>query len=76
MCIRDRAWCALLGRDDVSPTDDFFQLGGDSLLVIRLIRAVDAAVGIRLSPRDLMLAGTFAKQVEVLERAVATPVHR
>lgn len=74
--VMGEAWCALLGRDDVSPTDDFFQLGGDSLLVIRLIRAVDAAVGIRLSPRDLMLAGTFAKQVEVLERAVATPVHR
>lgn len=65
------AWHDLLGLDEVASDDDFFQLGGDSLLVVRLIRVIDTSAGIRLPPRDLLVARTFGQQVEVLRQAAA-----
>jgi hypothetical protein len=33
-------WCSLLGYSEIGRTDDFFELGGDSMLGIRMIGAV------------------------------------
>ncbi|MEM1106300.1 MAG: amino acid adenylation domain-containing protein [Pseudomonadota bacterium] len=45
-------WSECLGRDDVSPTDNFFDLGGDSLLSIRLA-SIAKRHGLSLVPHDV-----------------------
>ncbi|WP_033442424.1 non-ribosomal peptide synthase/polyketide synthase [Saccharothrix sp. NRRL B-16314] len=41
----------VLGLDRVGATDDFFRLGGDSILSIRVTSRLRAAFGVQLSPR-------------------------
>jgi acyl carrier protein len=41
-------WAALLGRPDVGPDDDFFAVGGHSLLGMRLVAAVGDRLGVEL----------------------------
>ncbi|MFI1587315.1 condensation domain-containing protein [Streptomyces halstedii] len=42
------AWCVLLGAETVSRDDDFFDLGGDSLMQVQLANAVERDFGIDL----------------------------
>ncbi|MBV6306382.1 amino acid adenylation domain-containing protein [Candidimonas humi] len=56
-------WRELLGLDSISVTDDFFHVGGDSILAIRMAaRAVDA--GLPLTPTDVF-------QLQSIERLAA-----
>ena len=60
----ERRWCALvadvLGLPEVAPDDDFFDLGGDSMLAMRLVAAAREA-GLELTPRTLFEARTVAR---------------
>ncbi|HEY1017220.1 MAG TPA: amino acid adenylation domain-containing protein [Herpetosiphonaceae bacterium] len=47
-------WRALLGRPEISVTDDFFDLGGHSLLAVRLMNQIEKQLG-----RELPLAALF-----------------
>lgn len=47
----------VLGASRVGPDDDFFRLGGHSLLVVKLVSRL-AAAGIRIAVRDVLLAPT------------------
>jgi len=49
------AWRSVLGIDAVSVTDNFFQLGGTSLLCFRVVDEVRRTSGQSLSPRALLL---------------------
>jgi amino acid adenylation domain-containing protein len=42
------AWCAVLGIEQVSATDNFFALGGQSLLAIRLAARLRRSLGLAL----------------------------
>ncbi|MEV4396425.1 amino acid adenylation domain-containing protein [Nonomuraea sp. NPDC049607] len=55
-------WAEVLGLDvaDVGVEDDFFDLGGDSVLSIRVISRVRAALGAAPSPRQLFDTPTIA----------------
>ncbi|MFI7416490.1 amino acid adenylation domain-containing protein [Nonomuraea sp. NPDC049684] len=55
-------WAEVLGLDvaDVGVEDDFFDLGGDSILSIRVISRVRAALGAAPSPRQLFDTPTIA----------------
>jgi amino acid adenylation domain-containing protein len=46
-------WCDLLGVSTVSKGDDFFMLGGHSLLVMRLVHRVHEEFGLTLPPGAL-----------------------
>ncbi len=59
-------WQALLGVPNVSPSDDFFALGGDSLLAAELCARIEGRFGRRLVPADLLVARTLAAQESLL----------
>ena len=52
-------WAHVLGVPRVGIRDDFFELGGDSILGIRVIGRVRAALGVELSVRDVFAASTL-----------------
>ena len=60
---------SLLGVDEVSVQDNFFMLGGHSLLGTQLIARVRDAFGVELSLRTLFDAPTIADLAAEIERA-------
>lgn len=47
-------WKEVLSIDKVSTSDDFFSLGGSSILLIRTMALIQSQLGIKLSMRDFM----------------------
>jgi acyl transferase domain-containing protein len=64
-------WMDLLGKTELSDESDFFQLGGDSLTIVRLARRVKEKVGIELPIRDVMSARTLGNQAVILAAFMA-----
>ncbi len=62
-------WCELLGVGSVAPEDDFFRLGGDSLLAARLMLRVREVCKIGFPTYVLYESGTLRSFIEVLRRA-------
>ncbi|MDB5701916.1 MAG: amino acid adenylation protein [Sphingomonadales bacterium] len=53
-------WSELLGVTNIAPNDDFFDLGGYSLITVRLLRRIEQEFGRVLEIADLMRASTLA----------------
>ena len=51
-------WCKVLKREQIGADDNFFDLGGNSLLAIRMSSALQAATGHTLPIRQLFQFGT------------------
>ena len=66
-------WRDVLGRQDVQPTDDFFDMGGDSLTVLRLVTRATAA-GLPISVSDVYRNPTVAGLAAVDGTTAAEPV--
>jgi acyl carrier protein len=62
-------WAHVLGLDRVGIDDDFFVLGGDSLLAAELVAAVGDAFGAEVEPAALLGAATVAEMAALLEQA-------
>jgi hypothetical protein len=54
------AWCQVLGRDQVGVKENFFDAGGDSLLIVRLQTALIGSLGRQVSIVDLYTHPTVA----------------
>lgn len=65
-------WKETLGLEKVGVTDDFFELGGDSLLSFRVTNRANAA-GLPLSPRHLFQHRTIAELAKALEIEGTSP---
>jgi amino acid adenylation domain-containing protein len=65
-------WRSVLKVEQVSRGDDFFDLGGHSLLIARLIRRIQADYGVRLPMGALFQAPRLAEMAELLESGAAT----
>ncbi len=66
-------WAEVLGLDFVAPDDDYFELGGDSIMSIRII-ARAKTLGLQLKPGDLLEHPTVAGLAGVARRAAAPAV--
>ncbi|MFC1232972.1 type I polyketide synthase [Streptomyces sp. Sce081] len=64
----EEVWCQTLGVAGVTDSDDFFDLGGESLLALALTTAVRDRVGADVSVTDFTLEATFGRLVESAER--------
>jgi amino acid adenylation domain-containing protein len=61
-------WAETLNVDRVGVYDDFFALGGHSLLVLQLMHKVNSAFGLELPLRALFTQLTVAAQAQEIER--------
>jgi NAD(P)-dependent dehydrogenase (short-subunit alcohol dehydrogenase family) len=69
-----KIWSALLGTDSIAPDDDFFALGGNSLLAVQLIAQVRKAYAVRLPMRSIFDTPTVAGMAARVERLRAPMV--
>ncbi|HEV2378032.1 MAG TPA: type I polyketide synthase, partial [Streptosporangiaceae bacterium] len=60
-------WVDLLGVDPVRPDDDFFALGGHSLLGTALIATLRERFGVQVRLRDLFAARTVTRLADLVE---------
>jgi aspartate racemase len=65
-------WAHVLNRECVGVHDDFFLIGGDSLLALQLIHGMNTAFGLELPVRLLFDEPTVAGQARELGRALAS----
>ncbi|MBD0689284.1 non-ribosomal peptide synthetase [Streptomyces sp. CBMA123] len=74
---RERAlaaiWAEALGVDTVGVSDDFFELGGDSILAARALARITERLGARLTLRDVFTARTVAALAPLLDDRPADP---
>jgi acyl transferase domain-containing protein/acyl carrier protein len=77
-------WCTILGRNDIGTNDNFFKLGGHSLLGAQLINRIEKQFGLSIAFRDLLsfptvtlLAGYLNKiqQTNSTTYEAITPAH-
>lgn len=59
-------WRELLGAATIARDDDFFDLGGYSLITIRLLRRIEAEFGRLLDMSDLMRASTLSAMAALI----------
>ncbi|PTL85819.1 hypothetical protein DAT35_03740 [Vitiosangium sp. GDMCC 1.1324] len=67
-----RVWCQVLNLKEVSVTDNFFSVGGDSILGILVVSKANQA-GLKLTPRQLFQHQTIAELASVATQAPAAP---
>ncbi|MEU0900766.1 amino acid adenylation domain-containing protein, partial [Streptomyces massasporeus] len=63
-------WQELLGAERVGSQDDFFDLGGDSLLALRTVSRINALFGTAMSPRALFEGPTVAETAAGVEELI------
>ncbi|MEV1329723.1 SDR family NAD(P)-dependent oxidoreductase [Micromonospora costi] len=68
-----QVWGRVLGVDQVGAEDDFFELGGNSLVAVQLIGQVRTALGVKLPMRSLFAAPTVAAMAELVSRTDDEP---
>src|ERR1700759_4688212 len=69
-------WQGILGRDGIGIADNFFDLGGDSLLAVRLVSALRIELGVEMDMKAIFLHPTVEEltlAIEEQEFAAMTP---
>ncbi|MCL6669243.1 non-ribosomal peptide synthetase [Streptomyces panaciradicis] len=66
-------WCAVLGRDRVGPDENFFDLGGNSLLLVTAQNAVNSAFDADVSVVDLFAHPTVRDLARHLAATATKP---
>jgi amino acid adenylation domain-containing protein len=69
-------WADALGVERVGIEDDLFELGGDSILSLRIASAATALFDVALTPRDVLVAGDVASLAELVEEKVLLELER
>ena len=61
-------WEAVLNTKPVGPNDDFFELGGQSLLALRLLAEIEKTMGVELPLASLLEAPTVRAQAQLVRK--------
>jgi amino acid adenylation domain-containing protein len=61
-----RIWCELLQRDHVEAEDNFFDLGGDSLLAVTLVYCIEDTMGVQLGMPEIFSSPVFCQMAQLL----------
>jgi len=61
-------WRSILKVEDISTSDDFFDLGGTSLKSVRMVLEVDEAFGQDVLPPDQLFAGSRFDEIAAIIR--------
>ncbi|AOS64070.1 non-ribosomal peptide synthetase [Actinoalloteichus hymeniacidonis] len=69
-------WATVLEAERVGVHDDFFQLGGDSIVCLRLTSRIRLAFGVEVSPRDVFDAPTVGSFAELLRDRILADLER
>ncbi len=73
-------WTTVLGRPEIGVTDDFLELGGQSLSAARIAAQTSRSCGTAVSTADVLTAGTIRQLAEMVavahSAAVVAPVTR
>jgi acyl carrier protein len=64
--VLSRLWSAKLGVASVGPDDDFFELGGDSLLAADLLMDIYQETGLEVDAAVLFIRPTIADLIEAV----------
>ncbi|HJW10546.1 MAG TPA: amino acid adenylation domain-containing protein, partial [Albitalea sp.] len=62
-------WCEVLNAESVGALDDFFAIGGDSMLAIKLLATLRHRLGVDVQLKDIFHFPTVAAQAERLQAA-------
>lgn len=66
-------WAAVLGAERVGVTDDFFEMGGNSLVAMQIISMTRKELGVRLPMRSLFEDPTVAGAAAMIENLRSSP---
>jgi amino acid adenylation domain-containing protein len=69
-------WAGVLGLENVSPFESFFDLGGHSLAGLRVVNQLSENLGQRLSPAIFIEAPTVAAMAKLLEEKYPDAIAR
>lgn len=69
-------WREVMGLDTIEPGDDFFDLGGHSLLVTQITGRVRSVFDIQLSLREFFEAPSIADLTRVIEQRIVREVRQ
>ncbi|MFH0172695.1 amino acid adenylation domain-containing protein [Streptomyces cacaoi] len=69
-------WKSAMQRDSLSVHDDFFQLGGNSVIAVALVKRINEAFGLSLPLQLLFEATTVAKLAEAVAARTAVAASR
>nr|AHB38498.1 EpxE [Goodfellowiella coeruleoviolacea] len=67
-----RLWCEVLGVPSVTDTDDFFALGGESLMAVHFMGRIRTRTGAHVPPAAFTRSSTFGQLLDLVRRAGAT----
>jgi amino acid adenylation domain-containing protein len=67
-------WESLFGRDGLSTDDDFFAIGGHSLLAVRLVDSIERTFGVRLPLDTFWFRGNTIRDIAGLLRGANAPL--
>ena len=66
-------WKTLLGCNQIDRKDNFFDLGGESLLALQILNQIEATIGVSLSLQSLYQAPTIMQLAQVI--SLKAPLH-
>src|SRR3954454_12157615 len=61
-----RIWCQLMKGEHIKARDNFFDLGGDSLLAVRLAYLIEETMGMRLGIPEIFRSPVFCEMAQLL----------
>ena len=66
-------WRELLGLDAIGMNDNFYDLGGHSMLAMRAVARIEKATGVRINPRELNFQTARQLAATCIERTASPP---